>query len=88
MKKLLISILCMGMMFLGTGCSKSDDSTRKNSYDAIISTDNTFDSSFELVSHDKLDNVTSIYVVKDKTTNKEYIIIKCRYAVSITERIE
>ena len=88
MKKLLISVLCMGMMFLGTGCSKSDDNTRKNSYDDRISTDNTFGSSFELVSHDKLDNVTSIYVVKDKITNKEYIIIKCRYAVSITERIE
>ena len=93
MKKVLISILCMSIIFLGVGCSQkksynttSCDDASANTDDIRTLTGDTFNSSFELVSYEDIDSVTSLYVVRDKTTKKEYIIAKCGYGISIIER--
>lgn len=93
MKKVLISILCISIMFLGVGCSKSynttyTDNASANTDDIRTLTGDTFNSSFELVSYEDIDSGTSLYVVRDKSTKKEYIIVKCPHSVSITERVK
>ena len=93
MKKALISILCMSTIFLSTGCSKSYNTTyyddaSANTDDIRALTGDTFDSSFELISYEDIDSGTSLYVVRDKSTKKEYIIVKCAHSVSITERVK
>lgn len=47
-----------------------------------------FDSSFELLSYEQLDTVVSIYIVKDKETNREYIITTGTQSISMVERIK
>ena len=93
MKKALISILCISIMFLSVGCSKSynttyDDNASANTDDIRTLTGDTFNSSFELVSYEDIDSGTSLYVVRDKSTKKEYIIVKCPHSVSITETVK
>ena len=98
MRKLLItSLLCISTIFMvscGDGVSyQKNNTTRRDSSRAV--TDDVrmlegdyFDSSFELLSYEELDNTVSIYIVNDKETNKEYIITTGIQCISIVERIK
>ena len=94
---MITSLLCISTIFM-VSCGDSvsyqkDNTTRGNSSRAV--TDDVrmlegdyFDSSFELLSYEELDNTVSIYIVNDKETNKEYIITTGIQCISIVERIK
>lgn len=98
MRKLLItSLLCISTIFMvscGDGVSYQKNNTTRGDSSRAVTDDvrmlegDYFDSSFELVSYEELDNTVSIYIVKDKETNKEYIITTGIQCISIVERIK
>lgn len=98
MRKLLItSLLCISTIFMvscGDGVSYQKNNTTRGDSSRAVTDDmrmlegDYFDSSFELLSYEELDNTVSIYIVKDKETNKEYIITTGIQCISIVERIK
>ena len=98
MRKLLItSLLCISTIFMvscGNGVSYQKNNTTRGDSSRAVTDDmrmlegDYFDSSFELLSYEELDNTVSIYIVKDKETNKEYIITTGIQCISIVERIK
>lgn len=98
MRKLLItSLLCISTIFMvscGDGVSYQKNNTTRGDSSRAVTDDvrmlegDYFDSSFELVSYEELDNTVSIYIVKDKETNKEYIITTGIQCISMIERIK
>ena len=72
---------------------QKDNTTRGNSSRAVtddvrVLEGHYFDSNFELLSYEEVDNVVSIYIVKDKETNREYIITTGTQSISMIERIK
>lgn len=67
---------------------RGGDSSRAVTDDVRMLEGDYFDSSFELLSYEELDNTVSIYIVNDKETNKEYIITTGIQCISIVERIK
>lgn len=98
MRKLLItSLLCISTIFMvscGDGVSYQKNNTTRGDSSRAVTDDmrmlegDYFDSSFELLSYEELDNTVSIYIVKDKETNREYIITTGIQCISIVERIK
>lgn len=98
MRKLLItSLLCISTTFMvscGDGVSYQKNNTTRGDSSRAVTDDvrmlegDYFDSSFELLSYEELDNTVSIYIVNDKETNKEYIITTGIQCISIVERIK
>lgn len=98
MRKLLItSLLCISTIFMvscGDGVSYQKNNTTRGDSSRAVTDDvrmlegDYFDSSFELLSYEELDNTVSIYIVKDKETNKEYIITTGIQCISTVERIK
>lgn len=98
MRKLLItSLLCISTIFMvscGDGVSYQKNNTTRGDSSRAVTDDvrmlegDYFDSSFELLSYEELDNTVSIYIVNDKETNKEYIITTGIQCISIVERIK
>lgn len=98
MRKLLItSLLCISTIFMvscGDGVSYQKDNTTRGNFSHAVTDDvrvlegDYFDSNFELLSYEEVDNVVSIYIVKDKETNREYIITTGTQSISMIERIK
>lgn len=82
------------MVSCGDGVSYQKNNTTRGDSSRAVTDDvrmlegDYFDSSFELLSYEELDNTVSIYIVKDKETNKEYIITTGIQCISIVERIK
>lgn len=97
MKKFLIIILFISVIAM-VSCSdrvsyQKDNTTRGNSSRAVtddvrVLEGDYFDSNFELLSYEEVDNVVSIYIVKDKETNREYIITTGTQSISMIERVK
>lgn len=98
MRKLLItSLLCISTIFMvscGDSVSYQKDNTTRGNFSRAVTDDvrvlegDYFDSNFELLSYEEVDNVVSIYIVKDKETNREYIITTGTQSISMIERIK
>lgn len=98
MRKLLItSLLCISTIFMvscGDGVSYQKNNTTRGDSSRAVTDDvrmlegDYFDSSFELLSYEELDNTVSIYIVNDKETNKEYIITTGIQCIPVVERIK
>lgn len=82
------------MVSCGDGVSYQKNNTTRGDSSRAVTDDmrmlegDYFDSSFELLSYEELDNTVSIYIVKDKETNREYIITTGIQCISIVERIK
>lgn len=82
------------MVSCGDGVSYQKNNTTRGDSSRAVTDDvrmlegDYFDSSFELLSYEELDNTVSIYIVNDKETNKEYIITTGIQCISIVERIK
>lgn len=82
------------MVSCGDGVSYQKNNTTRGDSSRAVTDDvrmlegDYFDSSFELLSYEELDNTVSIYIVKDKETNKEYIITTGIQCISTVERIK
>lgn len=97
MKKFLIISLFISVIAM-VSCSarvsyQKDNTTRGNSSRAVtddvrVLEGDYFDSNFELLSYEEVDNVVSIYIVKDKETNREYIITTGTQSISMIERVK
>lgn len=94
---MITSLLCISTIFMvscGDGVSYQKNNTTRGDSSRAVTDDvrmlegDYFDSSFELLSYEELDNTVSIYIVNDKETNKEYIITTGIQCISIVERIK
>lgn len=94
---MITSLLCISTIFMvscGDGVSYQKNNTTRGDSSRAVTDDmrmlegDYFDSSFELLSYEELDNTVSIYIVKDKETNREYIITTGIQCISIVERIK
>lgn len=97
MKKFLIISLFISVIAM-VSCSdrvsyQKDNTTRGNSSRAVtedvrVLEGDYFDSNFELLSYEEVDNVVSIYIVRDKETTREYIITTGTQSISMIERVK
>lgn len=95
-KKILVSIMCLGMLGMvscGEGKSYQEvndtygDSSRAITEDVRTLEGNYFESYFELLSFEKVDDAIALYVIRDKETGNEYIITTgSRGTIAIIER--
>ena len=104
MKKKLLLILCGTLCILSLcGCGNSNKKTynstissedRSNSKDSRVLIDGELPSNFELISCENVDKYLIIYIVKDRQSELEYIIvvnISNNYSantISITPRLK